>query len=63
VDIVYHEAAIPSVPRSIADPISTNEAGVTGTLTTLLAARDCGVKRYINASSSPPPLSASDAGA
>jgi len=52
VDIVYHEAAIPSVPRSIADPISTNEAGVTGTLTTLLAARDGGVKRFINASSS-----------
>jgi UDP-glucose 4-epimerase len=52
VDIVFHEAAIPSVPRSIADPISTNEAGVTGTLTTLLAARDCGVKRFISASSS-----------
>ncbi len=52
VDIVCHEAAIPSVPRSIADPISTNEAGVTGTLTTLLAARDGGVKRFINASSS-----------
>lgn len=52
VDIVFHEAAIPSVPRSIADPISTNEAGVTGTLTALLAARDCGVKRFISASSS-----------
>jgi len=51
-DIVFHEAAIPSVPRSIADPISSNEAGVTGTLTALLAARDCGVKRFVYASSS-----------
>jgi len=52
VDIVFHEAAIPSVPRSITDPISTNEAGVTGTLTTLIAARDCDVKRFVYASSS-----------
>jgi len=52
VDIVFHEAAIPSVPRSIADPFLSNEAGVTGTLTALLAARDCGVKRFVYASSS-----------
>jgi len=51
-DIVFHEAAIPSVPRSISDPLSTNEAGVTGTLTALLAARDEGVKRFVFASSS-----------
>ena len=52
VDFVFHEAAIPSVPRSVKDPLATNEAGITGTLTTLLASRDCGVKKLIFASSS-----------
>ena len=51
-DYVFHQAALPSVPRSIADPISTNEANVTGTLMVLLAARDAGVKRVIYAASS-----------
>ncbi len=51
-DYVFHQAAIPSVPRSIKDPISTNEANVTGTLKVLIAARDCGVKKVIFASSS-----------
>lgn len=51
-DVIFHEAAIPSVPRSVADPLSTNEAGVTGTLTALLAARDCEVRRFVFASSS-----------
>ncbi len=51
-DYVFHQAAIPSVPRSIKDPISTNEANVTGTLNVLIAARDCGVKKVIFASSS-----------
>jgi len=52
VDFVFHEAAIPSVPRSVKDPLVTNEAGITGTLTTLLASRDCGVRKLIFASSS-----------
>ncbi len=52
VDYVLHEAALPSVPRSIADPISTNEVNVRGTLNVLLAAREAGVKRLVFASSS-----------
>ncbi|NAT11090.1 GDP-mannose 4,6-dehydratase [ANME-1 cluster archaeon AG-394-G06] len=51
-DYVFHQAAIPSVPRSIKDPVSTNEANVTGTLKVLIAARDCSVKKVIFASSS-----------
>jgi UDP-glucose 4-epimerase len=51
-DYVFHQAAIPSVPRSIKDPVKTNEANVTGTLNVLIAARDCGVKKVIFASSS-----------
>lgn len=51
-DYVLHHAAIASVPRSIADPLSTNEAGITGTLTTLVASRDAGVKKVVFASSS-----------
>ena len=51
-DYVFHQAAIPSVPRSIKDPVSTNEANVTGTLNVLIAARDCSVKKVIFASSS-----------
>ena len=52
VDFVFHEAAIPSVPRSVIDPLATNDAGITGTLTTLVAARDSGVRKLIFASSS-----------
>jgi UDP-glucose 4-epimerase len=51
-DYVIHQAAIPSVPRSIADPISSNRANVDGTLNVLVAARDSGVKRVVYASSS-----------
>jgi UDP-glucose 4-epimerase len=51
-DYVFHEAAIPSVPRSFKDPLATNEAGVTGTLTVLLAARERGVRKVVFASSS-----------
>lgn len=51
-DGVFHEAAIASVPRSIANPGATNEANVTGTLNVLIAARDCGVKKVVFASSS-----------
>jgi UDP-glucose 4-epimerase len=49
---VFHHAAIPSVPRSIDNPLASHEANVTGTLNVLLAARDSGVKKVIYASSS-----------
>src|SRR5215471_1255171 len=52
VDYVLHQAALGSVPRSLADPRATNEANVAGTLTVLEAARESGVKRVIYASSS-----------
>jgi len=52
VDFVFHQAALPSVPRSIADPLSTNKVNITGTLNVLLAARDNNVKKVIYASSS-----------
>ena len=52
VDFVLHHAAIPSVPRSVDDPIASNEANITGTLNILVAARDSGVKRVVYASSS-----------
>jgi nucleoside-diphosphate-sugar epimerase len=51
-DFVLHQAAIPSVPRSVRDPITTNRANVDGTLNTLIASRDAGVKRLIFAASS-----------
>ena len=52
VDYVLHQAALPSVPRSVEDPLSAHEANATGTLKVLLAARDAGVKRVVYASSS-----------
>lgn len=52
VDYVLHQAAIPSVPKSVADPVSCNRAAVDGTLKVLLAARDAGVKRVVCAASS-----------
>lgn len=52
VDFILHQAALPSVPRSIADPVTTNEVNITGTLNVLMAARDRRVKRVIYASSS-----------
>jgi len=51
-DYVLHQAALPSVPRSIDDPLTTHEYNVTGTLNVLLAARDAGVKRVAYAASS-----------
>jgi nucleoside-diphosphate-sugar epimerase len=51
-DLVFHQAALPSVPRSVADPLTSNATNVTGTLNVLLAARDAGVRRVIFASSS-----------
>lgn len=52
VEVVFHEAALGSVPRSVADPLTTHEVNITGTLNVLLAARDAGVKRVVYASSS-----------
>ena len=51
-DYVLHEAALGSVPRSIKDPVTTNEVNVGGFLNMLVAARDAGVKRFIYAASS-----------
>jgi UDP-N-acetylglucosamine/UDP-N-acetylgalactosamine 4-epimerase len=52
VDFVLHQAALGSVPRSIADPITTNSVNVGGFLEILSAARSCGVKRFVYAASS-----------
>jgi UDP-N-acetylglucosamine 4-epimerase len=52
VDYVLHQAALGSVPRSVADPITTNAANVTGYLNMLVAARDAKVKRFVYAASS-----------
>src|SRR4051795_4361270 len=52
VDYILHEAALGSVPRSLADPIATNAANVTGFVNILVAARDASVKRIIYAASS-----------
>lgn len=51
-DFVLHQGALPSVPRSVRDPISSNDANVSGTLNVLHAAKDAGVKRVVFASSS-----------
>ncbi|WP_417873723.1 SDR family oxidoreductase [Xanthomarina gelatinilytica] len=51
-DFVLHEAALGSVPRSINDPITSNEVNVSGFLNMLVAARDAGVKRFVYAASS-----------
>jgi nucleoside-diphosphate-sugar epimerase len=51
-EFVIHQAAIPSVPRSVKEPLRTNRANVDGTLNILLAARDAGVKRVVFAGSS-----------
>lgn len=52
VDYVLHHAALGSVPRSVADPIATNEANVTGFINMLVASRDAKVKRFVYAASS-----------
>jgi nucleoside-diphosphate-sugar epimerase len=52
VELVYHEAAIPSVPRSVANPRETHKASVDATFSLLLAARDSGVRRVVYAASS-----------
>lgn len=52
VDVVLHQAALGSVPRSIKDPITTNEVNISGFMNMLIAARDAGVKRFVYAASS-----------
>lgn len=52
IDVVLHQAALGSVPRSLSDPISFNDNNITGTLNMLVAAKECKVKRFIYASSS-----------
>jgi nucleoside-diphosphate-sugar epimerase len=51
-DYVFHEAALASVPRSVKEPVASNDANVCGTLNVLVAARDAGVKRLVYAASS-----------
>lgn len=52
VDIVLHQAALGSVPRSIDDPLTSNRSNITGFLNMLTAAKDAGIKRFVYASSS-----------
>jgi UDP-glucose 4-epimerase len=52
VEVVFHQGALPSVPRSVQDPLTTSAVNVEGTLNVLLAARDEGVRRIVFASSS-----------
>lgn len=52
IDFVLHQAAMPSVPRSVKDPLTSNRTNVDGTLNILVAARDAGVKRVVFAGSS-----------
>lgn len=52
VEYVLHEAALGSVPRSVNDPVTTNEVNISGFLNMLVAARDAGVKRFVFAASS-----------
>jgi UDP-glucose 4-epimerase len=51
-ELVFHQAALPSVPRSVQDPLTSSAVNVEGTLNVLLAARDEGVRRVVSASSS-----------
>jgi nucleoside-diphosphate-sugar epimerase len=52
VEVVFHQGALPSVPRSIQDPLTSSAVNVEGTLNVLLASRDAGVRRVVFASSS-----------
>ena len=51
-ELVFHEAALGSVPKSVADPLESHRSNVTGTLQLLIACRDARVKRVVNAASS-----------
>lgn len=52
VEIVFHQAALPSVPKSVLDPVTSHRANIDGTFSLLMAARDMGVRRIIYAASS-----------
>ncbi|MEW6382140.1 MAG: SDR family oxidoreductase [bacterium] len=52
VDYILHQAALPSVPRSIADPISSTSVNIDGTVNLLVAAKECRVQKFVMASSS-----------
>ena len=52
IDVILHQAALPSVPLSIDDPAATHKHCLNATFTLLLAARDAGIKRFVYASSS-----------
>ena len=52
VDIVFHQAALPSVPKSVLDPAASHQANIEGTFSLLLAARNAGVRRIVYAASS-----------
>jgi UDP-N-acetylglucosamine 4-epimerase len=52
IDFILHQAALGSVPRSLADPVNFNDNNITGTLNMLVAARECKVRRFVYASSS-----------
>ena len=52
IDFVLHEAALGSVPRSLADPVNFNDNNITGTLNMLIAARECKARRFVYATSS-----------
>ena len=52
VDVVFHEAALPSVERSVRNPLESNEVNISGTVNVLVAARDAGVRRVVFAASS-----------
>jgi len=52
IDVVLHQAAIPSVPRSVNDPLTSNRSNIDATLSMLVAARDAGVRRFVYAGSS-----------
>ena len=52
IDNVYHLAALGSVPRSIADPLTTDDVNIHGMLNMLVASKDCGVQRFVFSSSS-----------
>src|ERR1035438_6650233 len=52
IDVVFHEAAIPSVPRSIDEPVPSHEVNINGTFNVLLSAKEAGVRRVVYAASS-----------
>lgn len=50
--VVFHEAAIPSVPKSVEDPVTSHQANIDGTFNMMMAAKDAGVRRFVYAASS-----------